>query len=70
MTGKERIVLLTMRSSGHYETEIKPDGSFEFPMVLPGDYFLRLVPVSPDLDPERITVKPGDNIELKPVIKR
>jgi len=69
MSGKERIVLLTMRSTGHYETEIKPDGSFEFPAVLPGEYFLRLVPVSPDLQPERITVRAGDNLELQPVIK-
>jgi len=69
MSGKERIVLLTIRSSGHYEAEIKPDGSFEFPTVLPGEYFLRLVPVSPDLQPERITVKAGDKLQLEPVIK-
>ena len=63
-------VELTGRILTTLQTEVRPDGSFEFPAVTPGTYRVR-VAQAPDLRPRFVVISGGDwNLELGPPAAR
>jgi hypothetical protein len=58
-----RITLTGIDIQDRFEATVRPDGSYEFPRVLPGKYNARLAPEITGLEPARLTVVENEKVD-------